>query len=253
MTYKSYDELFNAILVAYQNAGAPTVAIGSDAYIRAAGLASCIWGLYKELAWTGDQIFEASAADENVLRHAASYGILQKTGESVESLLARLQARKRRPPAGGNKYDYQNWATEVVYNGERAGKALCIPNGRGLGTSLVLVWNSDNSMISTKLVAKIYESLMEMAPVAPREIYCVSTQDMDVDLKIRMDGGSTSLAEQYIRAHVDSLAPGQILKLAFISVFCIQAGALDVYVEQPISSVDPGQYARVRISSVVWL
>ncbi|WP_230478800.1 baseplate J/gp47 family protein [Kingella kingae] len=50
--------------------------------------------------------------------------------ESDASLLARLLERLRRPPAGGNQYDYKNWALSV----DGVSSAYVYPLRRGLGT-----------------------------------------------------------------------------------------------------------------------
>lgn len=253
MTYKTYDELFNAILVAFAGAGSSPVTPGSDKYIRAAGLASSVWGLYRELAYVEGQIFEDTADDPNLIRHASSYGIIKAEAESFDNLLRRLQERKKHPPSGGNRYDFRRWALETTHEGEVVEEAVCYPNGRGIGTSVVACWNRDNSAPSAQLLSAIYAHIMDVCSVAPREVYIIPTTDLVVNVSITMVGGSISLAEQYLRAYVDDLAPGELLALGFIWAFCIQAKATSVTVHTPTGDVLPTEYARVRLGTVEWL
>ncbi|WP_337050269.1 baseplate J/gp47 family protein, partial [Serratia fonticola] len=68
--------------------------------------------------------------------------------ESDKSLLARLLELIRRPPAGGNKYDYHRWAMDVP--GVTA--AYVYPLRRGLGTVDVVI-TSGNDLPSPATVA----------------------------------------------------------------------------------------------------
>lgn len=108
-TVPTYDELLNAILTDYINQF-PGVdsAKGSLVYIKSAAIASAFWGLYQHQRWISDQIFPDTAAAENLEHHAWVRGITRKNGETDAALLARLLDYIRRPPAGGNKYDYVN-------------------------------------------------------------------------------------------------------------------------------------------------
>jgi hypothetical protein len=67
--------------------------------------------------------------------HAWVRGITRTAGETDEEYLARLLEYIRRPPAGGNKYDYIKWAKEVDY----VTSAWCVPLGQGLGTVDVII------------------------------------------------------------------------------------------------------------------
>ena len=250
-TYRSYDELFNSILTSYRNASdVEATTVGDELYIRASGLASAVWGLYKEILWVENQIFEDTASQANIERHAASYGLYLLAGETYESLLARLQSRKRKPAAGGNKYDYERWVLEHSYNGERVDRVVCKPNGYGLGTVLMLVWNANGTKPSDAFLASCYTMLMDKGPVAPREIYVERPSDLAVDIELRMTGGTIADATANIRAYIDSLSPGVMLKTAFLQVFCIQAGAEDVAVLSPAANVVPGPREKVTIRTL---
>ena len=250
-TYRSYDALFNEILTSYRNAsGVESTTVGDELYIRASGLASAIWGLHKEVQWVENQIFEDSASQANIEHHAATYSLYLLPGESYEELLARLKARKRQPAAGGNRYDFVRWTLECSSNSERVDRAVCVPNGYGIGTCLMFVYNSDGSKPSDALLAYIYNVLMDKAPVAPREIYVQRPIDKPVDISIRMTGGNKTDSAAQIRSYIDSLTPAKTLVLSFLAVFCIQSGADDVEILTPTANVVPGPFEKITIGSL---
>jgi uncharacterized phage protein gp47/JayE len=53
------------------------ITVDSDNYVQATGEASAIRGLYEYIQWGVNQFFPETADDENVVRHASSYGITQ--------------------------------------------------------------------------------------------------------------------------------------------------------------------------------
>ncbi len=67
--------------------------------------------------------------------HAGIYKLTRKVGESDAALLERVLNRIRKPPAGGNKNDYEQWALEVDY----VANAWCFPMGQGLNTVDVII------------------------------------------------------------------------------------------------------------------
>ncbi len=121
---KDFDTLFAAILTDWQNQCPDAdLSAGSLIRLKSACLASSLWGLYKYQEWIARQIFPDTADLGYMEHHCLTYGISRTAGESDAALLARLLERIRRPPAGGNKYDYINWALEV----DNVIKAWCIP------------------------------------------------------------------------------------------------------------------------------
>ncbi|TWJ11168.1 baseplate J/gp47 family protein [Geobacter argillaceus] len=135
-TVPTYDELLNAILTDYINQfpGADS-SKGSLIYVKSAAIASAFWGLYQHQRWIADQIFPDTAATENLEHHAWIRGITRKSGESDSALVARLLDYIRRPPAGGNKYDYVKWAMAIT----NVKAAYCIPSGQGVGSVDVVI------------------------------------------------------------------------------------------------------------------
>jgi hypothetical protein len=133
---KTFDQLLNEILTDYRNQfpGADT-SQGSLIFLKSACTASALWGIYNYQEWIARQIFPDTADPENMEHHAWLREILRRASETDAELLARLLARMRRPPAGGNKYDYVQWALEVDY----VAAAWSFPLAQGPGTIDVII------------------------------------------------------------------------------------------------------------------
>ena len=141
---KEFDTLLAAILVDWGNqlftdengnAITPDLSKGSLIYIKSACLASALWGIYKYQDWIASQIFPDTAETEFLEHHAWVRGLSRTVGETDAELLTRLLDYIRRPPAGGNKYDYVKWALAI----DSVEKAWCFPLGQGLGTVDVVI------------------------------------------------------------------------------------------------------------------
>lgn len=143
MFTKEFDELFDAILTDYRNQfpGADT-SQGSLIFIKSACLASALWGIYKYQDYISKQIFPDTADTENLDHHAWIRGIERTYNETDEAFLSRLLDYIRRPPAGGNKYDYVKWALSI----DNVAAAYCFPLAQGLGTvDVVIIANEENT------------------------------------------------------------------------------------------------------------
>lgn len=140
---KDFDEIFNAILTDYKNQFPEAdTSQGSLIFIKSACLASALWGLYKYQDWISRQIFPDTADTEALEHHAWVRGLTRTYGETDAAYLARLLDYIRRPPAGGNKYDYVKWALEK----DNVKAAYCFPLAQGLGTvDVVIVANEANT------------------------------------------------------------------------------------------------------------
>ncbi len=133
---KDFDEIFNTILTDWKNQFPEAdTSQGSLIFIKSACLASALWGLYKYQEWIAAQIFPDTAATESLEHHSWVRGLSRKAGETDAQLLDRLLSYIRRPPAGGNKYDYVKWALEIT----NVAAAYCIPLVQGAGTVDVIV------------------------------------------------------------------------------------------------------------------
>ncbi len=144
---KEFDDLFNAILIDWQNQFPEAdLSQGSLIYIKSACLASALWGLYKYQDWISKQIFPDTAETANLEHHAWVRGLTRTSGETDAELRTRLLEYIRRPPAGGNKYDYQKWALEI----DNVEHAWCIPLAQGLGTADVII-TADESVTGSEI------------------------------------------------------------------------------------------------------
>lgn len=133
---KDFDSLFAAILTDWRNQFPDgDLSQGSLIYMKSACLASALWGLYKYQDWIARQIFPDSADKEYLEHHAWTQGLSRTSGEDDAELLARVLDDIRRPPAGGNQYDYVKWALAV----DNVEAAYCFPLARGLGTVDVVI------------------------------------------------------------------------------------------------------------------
>ena len=140
---RDFDELLSGILTDYRNQFPEAdTSQGSLIFIRSACLASAVWGLYRYQEWISKQIFPDSADTEALEHHVWVRGLSRTYNEMDSSLLARLLEYIRRPPAGGNKYDYVKWAKAI----DNVTAAYCYPLAQGLGTvDVVIVANEANT------------------------------------------------------------------------------------------------------------
>lgn len=109
---KDFDGLLEEILRRYQNLDpAPDITQGSIVYIKAACLASMLWGLYKYQDYLADQIF-LDTADTDSLNHWALgiFGIARLTDETDHDYALRVIEYLQMPPAGGTAKDYKDWS-----------------------------------------------------------------------------------------------------------------------------------------------
>ena len=133
---KDFDALFAAILRDWQNQFPEAdLSRGSLIYMKSACLASALWGLYKYQDWIARQVFPDTADTDQLEHHAWVRGLSRTVGETDEELLARLLDYIRRPPAGGNQYDYIKWALTI----DGVERAWCFPLAQGLGTVDVVI------------------------------------------------------------------------------------------------------------------
>lgn len=133
---RDFNDLLNALLTDWRNQFPDAdLSQGSLIYMKSACLASALWGLYKYQEWISKQIFPDTAETKYLEHHAWVRGLSRRSGETDEELLARLLEYIRRPPAGGNKYDYQKWALEI----DNVANAWCIPLSQGPGTVDVII------------------------------------------------------------------------------------------------------------------
>lgn len=133
---KDFDTLLNEILTDYRNQfpGIDTTR-GSLVFIKAACLASALWGIYRAIEYQARQIFPDTSNTPNLEHHAWLRGMSRRPGETDAELLARLLSLIRQPPAGGNANDYVQWSLSI----ENVTAAWCFPLAQGPGTVDVVI------------------------------------------------------------------------------------------------------------------
>lgn len=131
--------------------------------------------------------------------------------ESDAELLDRLLELIRRPPAGGNKYDYRRWAMEV----DGVSDAYVYPLRRGLGTVDIVI-TSAGGLPSPQTVDATQAHIDDQRPVtAKHSLVLVPTlSPAGVVVRIAIDTAVTTLAaataqiEAALAQYFAALAPG---------------------------------------------
>lgn len=101
--------------------------------------------------------------------------------ENDSSLLERLLNKIRRPAAGGNKYDYKDWALEV----DGVEQAYVYPLRRGLGTVDIAI-TADNGVPSDDTVRRAQEYIDQERPVTAKESKVVKPDVTKVNFNIQV-------------------------------------------------------------------
>ena len=111
------DQILQRMIVDAKNYN-PTIKIsqGTENYIRFATAASAIWGLYKQMDWTLDQIFPTTMNQESLEQWANDRG-LDYSNLTASELLTLILSYLRNPKSGGKPIDYERWALEASSTG----------------------------------------------------------------------------------------------------------------------------------------
>lgn len=161
--------------------------------------------------------------------------------ESDDSLLARLLEVIRRPPAGGNKYDYHRWAMEVP--GVTA--AFVYPLRRGLGTVDVVI-TSGNDLPSPQTVDAVQAHIDDVRPVTAKNSLVLAPTPRSVDFEIQVALSGLALADAKIQinnalvSYFSQLAPGATAVLFQIgALISAIPGITDCKIVTPAANVVP--------------
>lgn len=133
-------------------------------------------------------------------------------GETDASLLERLLDLIRRPPAGGNKYDYRRWALEC----DGVTGAYVYPLRRGLGTVDIAI-TSAGSLPSESVRKATQAHIDDLRPVTARDslVLAPTQKTVDFDVIITPDGILPDAARQEVIATIKNavarIEPGQPL------------------------------------------
>lgn len=248
-TAPSFDSLLNAILTDYINQfpGVDT-SKGSMVYIKSAALASALWGIYQHQRFIADQIFPDTATTANLEHHAWLRGLSRKVGETDAELLVRLLEIIRRPPAGGNKYDYERWAMEI----DNVAAAYCYPLAQGDGTvDVVILANAattGSEIPSVNLRNEVLAYINDVRPVTHSQVRVLApTIDAtNVTMTVTGSGLNVALIASEISALLNSMHPNQTLYRAQLTGIAIQAGAVNCVITAPAADVVPASNHMIR-------
>lgn len=132
--------------------------------------------------------------------------------ESDSSLLERLLNKIRRPAAGGNKYDYKDWALEV----DGVEQAYVYPLRRGLGTVDIAI-TADNGVPSDDTVRRAQEYIDQERPVTAKESKVVKPDvtKVNFNIQVKISGGALNdiktAINNALRDYFNGLIPGDDL------------------------------------------
>ena len=132
--------------------------------------------------------------------------------ESDSSLLERLLNKIRRPAAGGNKYDYKDWALEV----DGVEQAYVYPLRRGLGTVDIAI-TADNDVPNDDTVRRAQEYIDQERPVTAKESKVVKPDVTKVNFNIQVKISGVALNDiktainNALRDYFNGLIPGDDL------------------------------------------
>lgn len=171
--------------------------------------------------------------------------------ESPADLLARLLDIIRRPPAGGNKYDYKRWALEIP--GVTA--AYVYPLRRGLGTVDIVITSADG-LPSEAIIAATQAHIDDVRPVTAKSSLVMSPtiKTFDIDLKVTLSGITldiaTALIKETLNNYINRLIPGEtFIRSQAEMLVSLITGVTDRQIITPANNVVP----QVDDAVVEWL
>lgn len=171
--------------------------------------------------------------------------------ETDAELLARLLDLIRRPPAGGNKYDYRRWALEV--NGVSA--AYVYPLRRGLGTVDVVI-TSAGALPAAATITATQNYIDDQRPVTAKNCLVLSPtlRTVDVHIAVSLSGTTlaavTALIAAAVAEYFDQLAPGET---AYKSRIEALVSGIDGVVDRAVSAPGANVVPTVDASVVEWV
>lgn len=156
--------------------------------------------------------------------------------ESDAALLARLLERIRRPPSGGNKNDFRQWAESI----DGVTSAFIYPLRRGEGTVDIAITSGD-TVPSDEIVQATQAYIDEVRPVTAKSVYVLKPVEKQVDFEIRVQLDSDT-ALDVVKVEIEnalanyflSLKPADTLIISQIeAVISDLVGVVDREIVQP--------------------
>lgn len=250
---KSFDELLNGLLTDYHNQFPDAdLSQGSLLFIKSACLASALWGLYQHQEYVARQIFPDTADVAHLEHHAALRGLTRTATDTDAELLARLLDYLRRPPAGGNQYDYIKWALEV----DGVNRAYCLPLHRGDGTVDVLIMAdpvTGSEIPQQTLLDQVAAHIETVRPVTANvQVRAPVISMVSVTLRTTGTARQASIAEA-LTAYLNAMEPGQTLYRSQLIALALAGGAADATLDTPAGDVIAAEdtYFRPHVITVL--
>lgn len=171
--------------------------------------------------------------------------------ESDGELLDRLLDIIRRPPAGGNRYDYRRWAMEVP----GVSSAWVYPIRRGAGTVDIAI-TSAGGLASDEIIRNVQAHIDDVRPVTARNALVLSPQLRRVDFDVIVKAEGVTLeqlrpdVERTIRDAMARIAPGQpLIRSNIETLISLLPGVTDRTIVTPAGNV----IAQVDGKHLEWL
>ena len=171
--------------------------------------------------------------------------------ETDAELLARLLDLIRRPPAGGNRYDYRRWAMEVA----GVSAAYVYPLRRGLGTVDIAI-TSAGEMPSGVTIAAVQAHIEDARPVTGKNslVIAPTPRIVNVDALVSLNGLSLVDAKAQITtgqaSYFNQMEPGETAFRSRIETLISSlSGVVDRQVNLPAANIVP----VVDATKVEWL
>lgn len=249
---KSFEELLDGVLTDYRNQF-PDIdtAQGSLVFLKSACLASALWGVYQYQHYIGKQIFPDTCSSDNLKHHAWVRGLTPVAGETDAELLTRLLEIIRRPPAGGNKYDYVRWAKAV----DNVAAAWCYPIAQGDGTVDVVILadiSTGNEIPNQALLDAVAAHINDLRPVTHSQLRVLAPTVQATAVTMAVTGASVdkALITAEITAMLNAMEPDETLYLARLTSIAIQYGAINATLTLPAANVVPDEYHMIRAGAI---
>ncbi len=156
--------------------------------------------------------------------------------ESDAALLARLLERIRRPPSGGNKNDFRQWAESI----DGVTSAFIYPLRRGEGTVDIAITSGD-TVPSDEIVQATQAYIDEVRPVTAKSVYVLKpvAKRVDFGIRVQLDSDTTldvvkMEIENALVNYFLSLKPADTLIISQIeAVISDLVGVVDREIVQP--------------------
>lgn len=260
---KDFNDILQSILTDYGNLDpAPDTTAGSIVYIKAACLASMLWGVYRYQDYLAKQMFPDTADTDNLNHHGYVYGLGRNSGESDSDYLARILGFIQQPPAGGNRKDFQTWALDtqavpgLTGSFTIASATVQIP-GDILSPSVppgsvdIVVLPNDETILGSTgmrdLTHACYTGIEGVRPVTANHVNVYEAIVSLQTIEVRVVGSTdTATMASDISAYMATMAPGQALYKSKIESICIEDGAISATMLSPSGDVLPAPHVVIR-------